>query len=45
MFNDVKRFDQAIKHSFFFYTLVNWVRVYLEDHSLSMFDFIKWLFV
>ena len=22
---------------------MNWGRVYLEDHSLSMIDFIKWL--
>ena len=28
---------------FFLYTFVNWVRVHIEDHTLSMIDFIKWL--
>lgn len=26
---------------FFFHTFVNWARVYLEDHTLSMIDFIE----
>ena len=44
VFNDVERSDQTIKHSFL-YTILNWARVYLKDHTLSMFDFIAWLFV
>ena len=44
VFSDIKRFDQALKHSFL-YTFVNWDKVYLEDHSLSMIDFIEWFFV
>ena len=44
VFNDIKRSNQAIK-SFFMYTFVNLVRVYIEDHTLSMIDFIDWLFV
>ena len=28
---------------FFLYTFVNWARVHIEDHTLSMIDFIKWL--
>ena len=43
VFNDNERTDQALKLSFL-YTFVNWGRVYLEDHSLSLFDFIEWLF-
>lgn len=43
-FNDVERSDQAIK-SIFMYTFVNWCRVYIEDHTLSLIDFVKWLFV
>ena len=42
VFNDMERFDQALKLSFL-YTFVNWGRVYLEDHYLSMIDFIEWL--
>ena len=42
MFNDNERTDQALKLSFL-YTFVNWGRVYLEIHSLSLFDFIEWL--
>ena len=38
----IERFDQVLKLSFL-YTFVNWGRVYLEDHSLSVIDFIKWL--
>ena len=34
--------DQAIK-SVFLYTFVNWVKVYIEDHTLSMLDFVDWL--
>ena len=36
-------FDQAINF-FFMYTFVNWVRVYIEDHILSVIDFVDWLF-
>ena len=36
-FNDAKQSDQAIK-SIFLYTFVNWVRVYIEDHTSSMLD-------
>ena len=36
VFNDIKRSDQALKHSFL-YTFVNWGRGYLEDLSLSFF--------
>ena len=42
VFNNTKRSDQALKLSFL-YTFVNWGIVYLEDHSLSMIDFIEWL--
>ena len=42
-FNDIERSNQALKHSFL-YTLVNWVRVFINDHTLSMIDFIKWLY-
>ena len=40
VFNDMERSDQAVKH-FFFCTFVNWVRVYLEDDTLSMIDFVE----
>ena len=43
-FNDVERSDQAVK-SFFLCSFVSWVRVYIEGHSLSLIDFIDWLFV
>ena len=43
-FNDIERSNQALKHSFL-YTLVNWARVFIEDHTLSMIDFIEWLYV
>ena len=43
-FNDIERLDQALKHSFL-YTLVNWARVFIEDHILSMIDFIELLYV
>ena len=42
VFNDTEQSDQALKLSFL-YTFVNWCGVYLEDHSLSMIDFIEWL--
>ena len=42
VFNDMEQFNQALKLSFL-YTFVNWGRVYLEDHYLSMIDFIEWL--
>ena len=28
---------------FFWYNFVNWVRVYIEDHTLSMIDLRGWL--
>ena len=41
--NDVKQSYQAIK-SDFMYTFVNWVRVYIEDHTTtSILDFVTWL--
>ena len=40
VFNDTERSDQALK-PFFLYTFVNGGRVYLEDHSLSLIDFIE----
>ena len=40
VFNDTERSDQALKLSFL-YTFVNWGRVYLDTHSLSLFDFIE----
>ena len=43
-FNDIERSNQALKHSFL-YTLVNWARVFIEDHTLSMIDFMEWLYV
>ena len=43
-FNDVEWADQTIKYSFL-YNFVNWARVYMEDHALSMADFVDWLFV
>ena len=43
-FNDVEWADQTIKYSFL-YNFVNWARVSIEDHILSMVDFIDWLFV
>ena len=48
MFNvdsmEVERYDQSIK-SLFMYTFMNLARVYIEDHTVSMIDFIDWLFV
>ncbi|RVW42464.1 putative ribonuclease H protein [Vitis vinifera] len=41
-FNDIERNDQDIK-SIFLYTFVNWVRVYIEEHTLSLIDFVDWL--
>ena len=41
VFNDTKQSDQTLK-LYFLYTFVNWGRVYLEDHSLSLIDFIEW---
>ena len=29
----------------FLYYFVNWARVYIEDHTLSLVEFIDWLFV
>ena len=40
VFNDTEQSDQALKLSFL-YTFVNWGRVYLENHSLSLIDFIE----
>ena len=48
MFNvdymEVERYDQSIK-SLFMYIFMNLARVYIEDHTVSMIDFIDWLFV
>ena len=27
------------------YNFMNWVRMYIEDHTLSIIDFVNWLFV
>ena len=42
LFNDIKQLDQAIKSNFM-YTFVNWVKVYIEDQSMSMIDLVHWL--
>ena len=39
--NDIKWSEPTLKQFFFFHTFVNWARVYLEDHTLSMIDFIE----
>ncbi|RVW94100.1 hypothetical protein CK203_038221 [Vitis vinifera] len=41
--NNVERANQAIKYSFL-YNFVNWARVYIEDLTLSLVNFIDWLF-
>ena len=41
-FDDVERNNQEIK-STFLYTFVNWVRVYIEEHTFSLIDFVDWL--
>ncbi|RVW54709.1 NADH dehydrogenase [ubiquinone] flavoprotein 2, mitochondrial [Vitis vinifera] len=41
-FDDIERNDQDIK-SIFLYTFVNWARVYIEEHTLSLIDFVDWL--
>ena len=38
----MERNDQDIK-SIFLCTFVNWARVYIEDHTLSLIDFVDWL--
>ena len=38
-FNEVEQSDQAIK-STFIYTFMNWTKVYIEDHTTSMIDFV-----
>ena len=43
-FNDIERFDQTIK-SIFMYTFVIWTRVFIEDHMLSLINFVDWFFV
>ena len=42
VFDDIERNDQDIK-SIFLYTFVNWARVYIEEHTLSLIDFVNWL--
>ena len=32
-----------ILNPFFLYTFVNWARVYIEEHTLSLIDFVDWL--
>ena len=41
-FDDIERNDQDIKF-IFLYTSVNWVRVYIEERTLSLIDFVDWL--
>ncbi|RVW42122.1 hypothetical protein CK203_085788 [Vitis vinifera] len=41
-FDDMERNNQDIKF-IFLYTFVNWVRVYIEEHTLSLIDFVDWL--
>ncbi|KAJ9708014.1 hypothetical protein PVL29_000195 [Vitis rotundifolia] len=41
-FDDIERKDQDIK-SIFLYTFVNWARVHIKDHTLSLIDFVDWL--
>ncbi|RVX12696.1 putative ribonuclease H protein [Vitis vinifera] len=41
-FDEVERNDQEIK-SIFLYTFVNWARVYIEEHTFSLIDFVDWL--
>ena len=43
-FNHVEWSNQVVK-SLFLYTFVNWVRVYIEDQTFSLIDFIDWLFI
>ena len=43
-YNDIERLNQVLKHSFL-YTLVNWARVFIEDHILFIIDFIEWPYV
>ncbi|RVX21349.1 putative mitochondrial protein [Vitis vinifera] len=38
-FDDIERNDHNIK-SIFLYTFVNWIRVYIEEHTLSLIDFV-----
>ena len=38
----MERNNQDIKF-IFLYTFVNWVRVYIEEHTLSLIDFVDWL--
>ena len=40
--NDVKQSNQVIKYVFM-YTFVDWPRVYIKDHTLSMLDLVDWL--
>lgn len=40
--SNLKQSDKWLK-SVFSYSSVNWVRVYIEEHSLSMLYFINWL--
>ena len=40
--NDVKQSNQVIKYVFM-YTFVDWPRVYIKDHTLSMLDLVNWL--
>ena len=38
----MERNDQDIK-SIFLYTFVNWAKVYIEEYTLSLIDFVDWL--
>lgn len=41
-FKDIEQFDQTIKYSFMC-TFLDWVRVNIDDHSLTMIGFLDWL--
>ena len=41
-FKDIEQFDQTIKYSFMC-TFLDWVRVNIDDNSLTMIGFLDWL--
>ena len=41
MFENTKKIYQVIKQ-LFMYNFLEWVKVYIIDHSLSMLDLIDW---
>lgn len=42
LLNDVEHSNQTIKCDFM-YTFQNWVRLYMEDHSMPMIDLVGWM--